>query len=150
MKHLIGVALAATLTMGAQIASAQEAHTWTTEDTFENVTFAVENAIVGAGLVVDHVSHTGDMLERTKDAVGATKTLFTGADIFSFCSAKVSREVMTSDITNVQYCPYTIFVYETPENAGEITVGFRDYPKGTMDPVTDMLTGIVKEALMID
>jgi len=150
MKHLISAAVAAAFMLGAQAASAQEAHTWTTEDTFDNVTFAVQNAIVGAGLVVDHVSHTGDMLERTKDAVGETKTLFTGADIFSFCSAKVSREVMTSDITNVQYCPYTIFVYETPENAGEITVGFRDYPKDTMGPVTDMLTGIVKDALMID
>ncbi|KEO53366.1 DUF302 domain-containing protein [Thioclava pacifica] len=150
MKKLIGAALAASIAMGAQIAQAQEAHTWTTEDSFDNVTFAVQNAIVGAGLVVDHVSHTGEMLERTKDAVGATETLFTGADIFSFCSAKVSREVMTADITNVQYCPYTIFVYETPDKPGEITVGFRDYPSGTMDPVTDMLTGIVKDALMLE
>lgn len=150
MKSLIGAALAAGITMTAGAGFAQEAHTWTTEDSFENVTFAVQNSIIGAGLVVDHVSHTGDMLERTKDAVGATKTLFTGADIFSFCSAKVSREVMTADITNVQYCPYTIFVYETPEKPGEITVGFRDYPGESMQPVTEMLTGIVKDALMID
>lgn len=150
MKSLIGAALAASITMAASAGFAQEAHTWTTEDSFENVTFAVQNSIIGAGLVVDHVSHTGDMLERTKDAVGATRTLFTGADIFSFCSAKVSREVMAADITNVQYCPYTIFVYETPEKPGEITVGFRDYPGETMQPVTEMLTGIVKDALMID
>ncbi|KFE33312.1 hypothetical protein [Thioclava atlantica] len=150
MRNYVTAAVAAAFTMSAQAVWAQEPHTWTTEDTFENVTFAVQNAIIGAGLVVDHVSHTGDMLERTKDAVGSTKTLYTGADIFSFCSAKVSREVMEADITNVQYCPYTIFVYQTPEKPDEVTVGFRDYPGETMAPVTDMLTGIVKDALMIE
>ncbi|AQS46390.1 MULTISPECIES: DUF302 domain-containing protein [Thioclava] len=150
MKRFIGAALAAVITVGASAATAQEAHTWTTEDTFDNVTFAVQNAIIGAGLVVDHVSHTGDMLERTKDAVGGTKTLFTGADVFSFCSAQTSREVMEADITNFQFCPYTIFVYQTPEDTDHVTVGFRSYEQESMQPVTDLLTGIVKDALMLD
>lgn len=128
-------------------ASAQEAHSWTVEDEFGNVTFALENAIMDAGLVVDHVSHTGDMLERTREATGSDKVLYTHADIYSFCSATVSRAAMEADITNVQYCPYTIFAYETPEAPGVITVGFRDYPAGTMDQVEEMLGGIVSEAL---
>ena len=40
--------------------------TYQVEGTFEDVVFAVEDAIVSAGLVVDHVSHTGEMLERTR------------------------------------------------------------------------------------
>lgn len=131
-------------------ALAQDAHTWTVEDEFDNVTFAVESAIMDAGLVVDHTSHTGEMLERTKADVGGTMTIFTAADIFSFCSAKVSRAVMEANPANVQYCPYTVFVYERPETPGQITVGFRDYPAGEMDLVEDMLSGIVTEALGIE
>lgn len=120
--------------------------TYETEDSFENVAFAVETAIVGAGLVVDHVSHTGEMLERTRGDVGSDKVLFTQADIFSFCSSTISRQVMEADIANIQHCPYGIFVYETPDKPGVITVGHRAYD-GTMAPVEALLESIVKEAL---
>lgn len=134
----------------ALAAAAEEAPvTYTVEDTFENVAFAVESAIVGAGLVIDHTSHTGEMLERTRADVGADKVLFNQADIFSFCSATVSRQVMEADLANVQHCPYGIFVYETPEQPGTITVGHRAYT-GTMAPVQELLSGIVKEALMLE
>lgn len=135
---------------GASAAAAQDAHVWQVEDSFENVTFAVENAIIGQGLVIDHVSHTGEMLERTKADVGATRTIFTAADIYSFCSATVSRAVMEADPANVQFCPYGIFVHETPEAPGTVTVGFRDYPEGPMDQVETLLSDIVAEALMLE
>ncbi|PCD76285.1 DUF302 domain-containing protein [Pseudothioclava arenosa] len=148
MKLLLGAAAAAMILAGAT--QAQEAHSWTVEDDFENITFAVESAIMDAGLVIDHTSHTGEMLERTKEDVGGTRTIFTAADIFSFCSAKVSRAVMEANPENVQFCPYTIFIYERPETPGQITVGFRDYPEGEMDMVEDLLGGIVKEALGVE
>lgn len=120
--------------------------TYEIEDTFDNVAFAVESAIVGAGLVIDHVSHTGEMLERTRADVGSDKVLFTQADVFSFCSSTVSRAVMEADIQNLQHCPYGIFVYETPDKPGIVTVGHRAYD-GTMAPVQDLLSGIVAEAI---
>lgn len=128
-------------------AYAQEPMTVTVQDTFDNVSFAVQNAIIDAGLVIDSVSHTGDMLERTKTAVGGTKTLFLHADIFAFCSAKVSRAVMEADPMNVQYCPYRIFVAERPEAPGTIIVGHEVYPHGAMDQVNALLDGIIKDAL---
>lgn len=138
------------LCLWALPAVAQDAPvTYVVEDSFDNVAFAVESAIVGAGLVIDHVSHTGEMLERTRADVGSDKVLFTQADVFSFCSATVSRQVMEADLTNVQHCPYGIFVYETPDQPGAITVGHRAYD-GSMAPVHDLLSGIVKEALMLD
>lgn len=149
MQRIITAAIAAAL-LGAAPALAQEAHSWEIEDEFGNVTFALENAIIGAGLVVDHTSHTGDMLERTRADVGSDKVIFTHADIYSFCSATVSRAVMEINPANVQYCPYTVFAYETPERPGVITVGFRDYPEGEMDQVEELLGGIVAEALMLD
>ena len=116
------------------------------EGNFDEVVFAVEDAIISAGLVVDHVSHTGEMLERTRADVGSDTVLFNAADIFSFCSAKVSRAVMEADPLNIQFCPYNIFVYETPDRPGVITVGHRAYD-GSMAPVNDLLSGIVEEAI---
>lgn len=120
--------------------------TYVVDDSFENVTFAVESAIVDAGLVIDHVSHVGAMLERTRADIGSDIPLFTEANIFTFCSATVSRQVMEADISNVQHCPYGIFVYETLDAPGSVTVGHRAYD-GTMAPVNDLLTGIVRAAL---
>jgi uncharacterized protein (DUF302 family) len=140
----LGVAMATAAT--AQDGTQTPPVTYTVEDSFDNVAFAVESAIVGAGLVIDHISHTGDMLERTRADVGSDKVLFTHADIFSFCSAAVSRAVMEADILNIQHCPYGIFVYETQDAPGKVTVGHRDY-SGTMAPVNEMLSAIVKEAV---
>lgn len=134
----------------ATSAAAQDAITHTIEDSFDNVTFAVESAILGQGLVIDHRSHVGEMLERTKDDVGAKTTIFTGAEVFSFCSATVSRSVMEVDPANLQFCPYGIFVYERADQPGTVTVGYRDYPEGEMQAVEDLLAGIVAEALMLE
>lgn len=120
--------------------------TYEVEDSFDNVTFAVESAIVGAGLVIDFTSHTGEMLERTRADVGSEAVLFTAADMFSFCSAAVSRQVMEADLSNIQNCPYTIFVYETPDAPGKVTVGHRAY-EGSMTPVAELMTDILTDAL---
>lgn len=150
MKTTIIAGLAAGSVCLSGPANAADAHSWQVEDSFENVAFAVENAIIGAGLVVDHLSHTGEMLERTRADVGSDTVIFTAADVYSFCSATVSRQVMETNPANVQFCPYTIFVYETPQAPGLITVGFRDYPEGEMDLVEALLGGIVAEALMLE
>ena len=146
MKHLI----LTTCLFAAPAAWAETPPvTYTVEDSFENVAFAVESAIIGTGLVIDHVSHTGEMLERTRGDVGSDKVLFGQADIFSFCSATVSRQVMEADPSNIQHCPYGIFVFDSPDAPGKVTVGHRDYD-GSMAPVNDLLSGIVKEALGLD
>lgn len=143
-KTLTGTCLLAMLSLPAM---AEEPITMTAEDTFENVTFAIESAIVGRGLVIDYVSHVGEMLERTKADVGGTATIFTQADVFLFCSATTSRTVMEANPMNVQHCPYGIFVAESPDKPGTITVGHRDYPEGEMQAVEDLLSEIVAEAL---
>ncbi|TBN38362.1 DUF302 domain-containing protein [Paracoccus subflavus] len=131
----------------AQDASAPDtestAYVRTVEGSFDDVAFAVEQAITNEGLVIDLTSHVGEMLSRTKEDVGGAKDLFTQADIFSFCSATVSRQVMEADPANIQYCPYTIFVYERADEPGTVVVGHRYYPGETMKPVNDMLTGLV-------
>ncbi len=114
------------------------------EGSFDDATFAVESAIVNKGLVIDHVSHTGDMLARTAADVGSDKKLFDGADVFLFCSAVVSRKVMEADPMNIAHCPYSIFV---TDRDGEVSVGYRNMPKGPMQEVQALLDDIVKSAL---
>ena len=119
---------------------------YTTDDSFEDVIFGLENAILDAGLVVDSVSHTGTMLERTKADVGSDVTIFKHADIYSFCSAAVSRRVMEADPMNVVFCPYGIFVMQLPDD-DKVTIGFREYPEGPMQEVQKMLDGIARAAI---
>lgn len=114
------------------------------DGSFEDATFAVENAIVGRGLVIDYVSHTGDMLARTAADVGSDTKLFEAADVFLFCSAQVSREVMEVDHMNIVHCPYGIFV---ADREGAVTVGYRTYPEGEMKKVQALLEEIVQDAL---
>ncbi|WP_212523067.1 DUF302 domain-containing protein [Actibacterium sp. MT2.3-13A] len=123
-----------------------EAVTYTTADTFDDVVFSLETAIQGKGLVIDSVSHTGDMLERTKADVGSDKTIFIKADIFSFCSAALSRKVMEADYMNVQFCPYDIFVFVRPEAPDETVVGYQSFPDGPMKEVEALLDEIAREA----
>ena len=77
---------------------------------FDDATFSVESAILNAGLVIDYVSHTGEMLARTGAELGSKITIFDAADVFLFCSAVVSRRVMEVDPMNIVHCPYSIFV----------------------------------------
>ena len=114
------------------------------DGSFDDATFAVESAIVGKGLVIDYVSHVGEMLERTRADIGSDVKVFDAADIFLFCSAKVSREVMEADPMNIVHCPYTVFVIEKD---GNVQVGHRDYPDGAMQQVETLLSGIVSEAI---
>lgn len=147
MKHFLG---AAALAMAATGALADGIVSYDTDQSFDDVVFGLENAILDAGLVIDSVSHTGDMLERTKADVGSDVTIFTQADIFSFCSAKISREVMEANPMNVVFCPYDIFVIVRPETPDTTTIGFRSYPEGEMKKVEKMLDDIARAAIGID
>lgn len=132
------------LGLGAGVATAQEAATVPFEGDVEDAAFAVETAIVNQGLVIDFVSHVGEMLDRTGADLGLGPSPV-GADarIFVFCSAAVSREVMEADPMNVSHCPYGIFVAELD---GQTVVGRRVYAEDSMAPVNALLEGIIAEA----
>ncbi|MCX7566132.1 DUF302 domain-containing protein [Sulfitobacter sp. F26169L] len=114
------------------------------DGSFDDATFSVESAIVGKGLVIDYVSHTGDMLNRTGADVGSTEPLFEAADIFVFCSAVLSRKVMEINPMNIAHCPYGIFV---AERQGRVMIGYRNYPEGPMQEVQALLDDIAREAV---
>lgn len=113
------------------------------DGSFDDATFAVESAIVGKGLVIDYVSHVGDMLNRTGGDVGSDTVIFDQADVFLFCSAVLSREVMDADPSNIQHCPYAVFVTQVDD---QVMIGHRDYAADSMAPVKTLLIEIVEEA----
>jgi len=90
------------------------------------------------------------MLERTKGDVGSEVTLYLEADIYSFCSAKISRQVMEADPMNISFCPYDIFVMVRPDTPETTTIGFRSFPDGAMKQVEAMLDGIARAAIGLE
>ncbi|HBR40630.1 MAG TPA: DUF302 domain-containing protein [Sulfitobacter pontiacus] len=128
----------------APLAAQDQAVTYAYDGSFDDATFAVENAIVGKGLVIDHVSHTGEMLARTASDVGSDVEIFRAADVFLFCSAVVSRKVMEADPMNIAHCPYSIFVTDID---GAVSVGYPTYPDGPMQEVQALLDEITQSAL---
>ena len=151
-------ALAAALLFAGSVHGALAAGDYMTVFTktgsFDYVREAVEMAITDRGMVVNNVSHVGEMLERTGKDLGETRKIFLKADVLEFCSAVVSRKMMEPDPDNIVFCPYTISVYVVPEKPDEVRVAFRK-PQLVGSPdslkalkaVDDLLSGIVKDAL---
>jgi uncharacterized protein (DUF302 family) len=142
--------IAAGLALSTLPAAAQDVITYTVDENFDDLLFSLENAIIDRGLNIDGHSHVGDMLERTKGDVGSDVTIFSHADVLSFCSADVSRQVMEADHMNVMFCPYDIFVFALPGEEGKSTIGFRTYPEGAMQMVQNLLDEIARDAAGIE
>lgn len=147
MKHL---SILAALIAWTSLAVAQENITYTTDESFDDVVFGLENAILDEGLIIEGVSRVGEMLERTGPDVGSEVTVFLAADVYSFCSARLSRKVMEADPMNLQYCPYTIFVAQLPDAPDETIIGFRTFPEGPMREVQALLDTIAKSAIGLE
>jgi uncharacterized protein (DUF302 family) len=121
---------------------------------FEEVRDSIVFAINGRGMVINNVSHIGEMLERTGKDLGASKQIFLKAESLEFCSATVSRNMMQGDPHNIVFCPYIINVYVLPADPKTVHVSFRKpdlvgsaQSKKALKAVEDLLDGIVKEAI---
>ncbi len=141
MRHL-----ATALLFIATPLAAQNMTSVTIPEPLDDMEFAVESAILDMGLTIDFTSHSGEMLERTREAVGSDVVLFSGATIYNFCSARVSRQVIEADINNITFCPYSIFLYSTPDNPDVTIIGHQTYPGESMQPANDLLDEIIANA----
>ncbi len=122
------------------------------EDVRERVIFAVQ----GQGLVVDHTSKVGNMLERTGKDLGETRQVFGDAEVLEFCSALVSRRMVEADPQLLAFCPYGIAVYTLPGEPQTTYVSYRRMvtnlvtpeQKAVLERVESLLQTIVEEASM--
>ena len=149
MKHLI---TAATILLAglAHAALANDTVTYeVTDQSYDDVMFGLENAILDFGLVISEHNHVGDMLERTKADLGATETIYTYADVFGFCSAPLSRAAVLEDPMNIRFCPYNIYMYQISEES-PVIIGYDVYPEGALQDVQALLEDITRSAIGLD
>ena len=125
--------------------TAQKIMSYETDQSFDDVVFGLESAILDRGLVIDGQNHVGEMLARTREDVGSEKIIFEHAEVYSFCSAVLSRKMMEADPLNIGFCPYDIVVAQP---VGEnVTIGFRNFPEGPMKEVQSLLDSIARSAI---
>lgn len=124
------------------------------QGSFEDVRDYIRLAITGRGIKINNVSHIGNMLSRTAEAVGASKTVYTHAEAIEFCSSTISRDTMEADPHNIVFCPYIIAVYALPGEEDKVHVAYRrptpvgtDASKESLLAVEALLDGIVREAI---
>ncbi|MFO1327852.1 MAG: DUF302 domain-containing protein [Rubrivivax sp.] len=150
----LGSALLLTL-LAAGAALAQPVARQAANARFEDVRDDLKAAIESRGLVVDHQSHVGAMLDRTGPDVGSTRKLYGDAQSFQFCSARVSRRMMEADPASVVLCPYSIVVYALAGQPGRVVVAYRrpmlpgasPAARAALREVDALLDGIAREAV---
>jgi uncharacterized protein (DUF302 family) len=112
-------------TIGSSISEYSLMNNFIVEGEYEDVRYDLDDAIVSRGLTVDHISRVSDMLQRTAGVVDGAKQIYKKAELFQFCSAKLSRAAMQANPANIVFCPYMIFMYELMDEPGKIHIGYR-------------------------
>jgi uncharacterized protein (DUF302 family) len=152
---IVKLAIAACLAFGATAHGAStEVVVRSTKGEFKEVKERLMLAIEGRGLVLNYTARIGAMLDRTGKDIGASRRVYSDAELLEFCSAKVSRDTMEADPRNIVFCPYAIAIYALPKEPGRVYLAYR--PPGTfgtessarsLAAVDKLLAGIIAEAL---
>lgn len=126
---------------------------YTVDGEFEDVRQDIEMAITDRGMVINNVSHIGNMLARTGQDLGTGKQIFKKAEALEFCSATVSRRMMETDPHNIIFCPYIIAIYTLPDEKDKVYVAFRrplpvggDESRQSLVAVQKLLEDIIADA----
>jgi uncharacterized protein (DUF302 family) len=144
--------LAAALLALAAPAAASDAVTYTrTGATYEDVRADLEDAIIKEGIKIDYVGNIAGMLERTGKDVGSNAPVYLKAEFMTFCSARLSRQMMEADPANMSNCPYVVFIYQRAATVREVSVGYRKLaPEGrgkkTLEEINALLDRVAKAA----
>ncbi len=153
-RGLGALILVPVLLLAAGPAAAQEVRTYTRKASYDDIRFELTNAIINRGLTIEQNGQIGKMLERTGADVGSDKPIYKSAEFFTFCSAKLSRQMMEADPMNIGFCPYVMFIYEGVGEPGVIVVGYRRPPdsgspdtKAALAEIDALLDGIAREAM---
>ena len=136
-------------------AMASDAYTvlFKTQGSFQDVRDAVQFAIEGKGLKINHTNKIAEMLARTGPEIGATRQVYVDGEQFEFCSATISRAMMEADPHAMVMCPYIVSVYTVP-NDKSVYIAYRKpgptkNPKlqKALDQVEALLNDIIKQAM---
>lgn len=138
MKRFVLILTTLTFAIGmVQSASAEPRYIKTVEAEFEDIWFDLKDAIINAGLVIEHVGHVGKMLERTAEVVSdpdnKSQPTYSQAKYLQFCSSKLTHQATGADPRNLSVCPFIIYAFEARQSPGKVSVGYRNPDFGDLD-----------------
>lgn len=97
---------------------------------------ALLDAIAAEGLTPPTISAFSDMLDRTAAALGHPQGLYTDAEIFTFCSARVAAVLVQESPANIARCPLSIALHASRDTPPVVQLGYRapglDSPGGRL------------------
>ena len=122
------------------------------ESAFSDVMEGLTMAIQERGMYINNVMHMDEMLERTGKDLGLGGKLYEHAQSVEFCSAVLSRKMVTENPARIVNCPFIISVYSLPGEEGKTYVVHREIPAAeteaseVMAEVAQMLEGVAGAA----
>jgi uncharacterized protein (DUF302 family) len=120
---------------------------------YDEVWQDLEMALEERGLVISSISHVGEMIDRTGQALGRTREVFSRAKVMAFCSAVISRDMLEKNPHLIAFCPYEITVYSLPGEAGKIYLSYRrpiwknEGDQQVLDAVVQLTDGIIQDVV---
>ncbi len=112
----------------------------TSDNTFDEIVFAIESAIIDRGLVIDFQGDSGSMLARTAE-VNESDSPYGNARYFNFCSSSLTHSAVTANAENIAICPYVVYAYQLNDSPETTHIGYRK-PAGVGDEASE---GILRE-----
>jgi len=90
------------------------------EGSFQEVSNSVRAAIIGKGINIAHALQASQMLHRTESDFGYQSGVYVDAEIYEFCSARISHKLSRAYPDNIVLCPFTISAYTVKDEPGMI------------------------------
>jgi uncharacterized protein (DUF302 family) len=124
-------------------AHAQSVAEVSAKGSFDEIKQLLVVAIENQGLVVDHLSKVGEMLDRTGKDLGAKRQIYERAEVLEFCSANYSRQIMEADHRLLSFCPFGIGIYTLPGEKDTVHLVYRRLqPEGVSSAAAEALRRI--------
>lgn len=135
--------------------NAQSAQTISTivEGDYLDIRDSIEDTIRGKGINIANILHASNMLNSTGEDFGITKNIYIHAEIFEFCSVKISHEISQSNPLNILLCPFKIAIYNLKDTPNIIHIVYappdseEKESKKSIAKIAKLLASIVEESL---
>lgn len=123
-----------------------------TDNSFETVMLALEQAITERGLSFSEQLHISEMLNRTGPDLNISQNIYQRAEIVTFCSAQLAHQMTQADPQNIAICPFAVTVYQTLATPAQVTILYRIPQLINASPelqqsVNALYAGIVQDVL---
>lgn len=128
MKRFQAFILSLLLLCAATHTAADDYVVYESDSSFSDVMDGLRLAIEQRGMFINNVMHMNEMLERTGADLGLGGPLFGQAESVEFCSAVLSRKMISEDPRRIVNCPFIIAVYTLPDASGTTYVAHRKIP----------------------